>query len=66
MSYVLITLKPGQPMKIETKGIPGGNCHQASKPYLDALGGHVISDTPTAEANLPEVKAQQKVNLGDR
>lgn len=53
MSKVKIKLQPGKPMEIKVEGAPGSDCRVASAPYEKALRGKVISDTPTAEANLP-------------
>ena len=55
MSKVIIRIKPGGKTEVKAVGIPGGDCRLATKPYLDALAGKVVSDKPTADAQLPTV-----------
>jgi len=55
MQKVVTTITPGKhggPVQItvQTEGVSGEACHKLSAPYEQALGGKVISVTPTDEA----------------
>lgn len=54
--------QPGKPVQVKVEGVPGGDCRTASKPYLDALPGKVVSDKATPEMQLPPTQ----VGLGQK
>jgi hypothetical protein len=63
MSKVIMKFAPGKPVETKVEGIPGADCRVASKPYLDVLAGAVVSDTKTAEADLPPLSTGVGVSV---
>ena len=55
MSKLKIKISPGGKTETTVEGAPGKNCKVVSGPYLAAFAGQTVSDTPTAEASMPEV-----------
>jgi hypothetical protein len=48
-----INVKPGGKTVIVPTGYGGDLCRNATKPYVDALLGKVVSDKDTEEAQMP-------------
>jgi len=55
MSKLRIKVTPTGKVTTEVTGAPGGTCQKVSGPYKEVFAGAVKSDTPTAEANEPEI-----------
>lgn len=53
MAKVTIKFSETGEDEITVEGVPGGDCRNASKPYLDAIGGEIVQDKPTAEMFEP-------------
>ena len=49
MKEIEITVFPNSTVQITTKGFAGKSCKEATKSLEKALGGKVVSDTPTGE-----------------
>jgi hypothetical protein len=59
MSQVIIHVAKGGKTNVKVEGVHGGRCAEASRPYLEKMAGGVVSDTPTEEANLAPLEAQE-------
>lgn len=46
---VVMTFTLGKPTEIRVNGVKGTACRAFSKPFEEAIGGKITSDTPTAE-----------------
>jgi hypothetical protein len=51
MKEVIIEVPRIGDVKITTKGFKGSECKDATDSLVKALGGEVVSDTPTKEMN---------------
>ena len=53
MSKIIMTIAPGGATEVEVQGVPGADCKEISRPYLERLAGKVVSDEDTHEMQLP-------------
>ncbi len=45
---IKMNFRPGK-VTATVSGVPGPACRAFSKPFMEAVGGQVVSDAPTAE-----------------
>lgn len=48
---VVMKFQLGKPVEVTVNGVKGTACRAFSKPFVEAIGGKVVSDTPTVEMN---------------